>query len=140
MNGQATGNTMGTGEENKMIVEDQTLRAESTPTKTLIVFAIKTITVAFVGVISLFVVLWFLNNIIDNRIEQLDDRLAQLSGPAFWAKVERELDRAASPKGDLPAAKKAKLLNDVRVIVARWRPYLDVAADELKTPTVTGAK
>jgi hypothetical protein len=45
-------------------------------------------------------------------------------GAEFWSRVERELDRMASPESDLPAAKKEKLLADIRAIGAKWRPFL----------------
>ena len=45
-------------------------------------------------------------------------------GTEFWARVERELDRMASPEGDLPPAKKEKLLADIRAIGAKWRPFV----------------
>jgi hypothetical protein len=45
-------------------------------------------------------------------------------GAEFWSRVERELDRMASPESDLPAAKKEKLLADIRAIGVKWRPFL----------------
>jgi hypothetical protein len=45
-------------------------------------------------------------------------------GAEFWSRVERELDRMASPESDLPAAKKEKLLADIHAIGAKWRPFL----------------
>jgi len=54
--------------------------------------------------------------------------------PIIWGKIERELDRAADPASDLPPEKKQKLVNDVRVIVARWRPFLDAVAGEMQKP------
>jgi hypothetical protein len=45
-------------------------------------------------------------------------------GAEFWSRVERELDRMASPESDLPAAKKEKLLADIRAIGAKWRPFI----------------
>jgi hypothetical protein len=47
-----------------------------------------------------------------------------MGGPAFWGRIERELDRMASSESDLPEAKKQKLLADIRVIGAKWRPLL----------------
>jgi hypothetical protein len=48
--------------------------------------------------------------------------------------VEEELDRAASPASDLPPERKQKLINNVRTIVARWRPVID-ALQEDRPPT-----
>jgi hypothetical protein len=57
-----------------------------------------------------------------------------IGGPEMWAKVERILDRAADPSSDLPPEKKLNLINDVRVVVSRWRPFIDAAEDEMKKP------
>jgi hypothetical protein len=61
--------------------------------------------------------------------------LGNTTGAPFWGRVERELDRAADPATDLPPEKKQKLLNDVRMIVARWRPFIDTIQDELQKPS-----
>jgi hypothetical protein len=45
-------------------------------------------------------------------------------GQEFWVRVEREVDRMASPEADLPAAKKQKLLADIHAIGAKWRPFI----------------
>jgi hypothetical protein len=47
-----------------------------------------------------------------------------VGGSNFWAKVEKELDRAADPSQDIPEQKKLKLLADLRIIVKRWRPFV----------------
>jgi hypothetical protein len=56
-------------------------------------------------------------------------------GPQFWGKIEQKLDRAADVSSDLPPEKKQKLINDVRVIVARWRPFIDAVQSEMQKPT-----
>jgi hypothetical protein len=61
--------------------------------------------------------------------------LGHSTGAPFWGKVERELDRAADPATDMPPEKKQKLLNDVHVIVARWRPLIDAVRSELQKPS-----
>ena len=38
--------------------------------------------------------------------------------------MEGELDRMAQPGSDLPEAKKQKLLEDIRLIAAKWRPFV----------------
>jgi hypothetical protein len=69
----------------------------------------------------------------DSIIDSVKDAIASgTSGAQFWGKIERELDRAADPASDLPPEKKQKLLNDVRVIVVRWRPFLDTVQSELR--------
>ena len=48
-----------------------------------------------------------------------------IGGRKFWARLEEELDRAAAPASDLPPERKQKLINNVRVLAARWRPLID---------------
>ena len=55
-------------------------------------------------------------------------------GAEFWSRVERELDRMASPESDLPAAKKEKLLADIRAIGAKWRPFIAEVRSALTPP------
>ena len=55
-------------------------------------------------------------------------------GAEFWSRVERELDRMASPESDLPEAKKQKLLADIRAIGAKWRPFLSELHSALTPP------
>jgi hypothetical protein len=51
-------------------------------------------------------------------------QLIRVGGPQFWAKVERELERAAEPTRDLTPEQKHRLLSQIRVIVERWRPFM----------------
>jgi hypothetical protein len=48
----------------------------------------------------------------------------KIGGTVFWADVESSVARAADPTNDLPAAKKEALLADLRVLVNRWRPFV----------------
>jgi hypothetical protein len=127
-----------------MVADDEFLPTEPVVAKSFLVFAIKTAIIAAACVISLIAVLSYLGDLIDDRIAQLDKRIARLqavsSGAQFWGKIERELDRAASPASEMPAEEKEKLLNDVRVIVARWRPFLEAMTAEMQTPAPPPAK
>jgi hypothetical protein len=93
-------------------------------------FVIKTCIVAVViSACAIFVSDWL--------IQDVKESLAlPRGGPVFWAKLERALDRAAGSHEDLPPEKKQKLINDVRTIVARWRPFLDAIQNELQKPTL----
>ena len=55
-----------------------------------------------------------------------------LGGAGFWTKMEDEIDRMAEPSNDLPAERKQKLTNNVRTIIARWRPLIDAAQAEMQ--------
>ena len=56
------------------------------------------------------------------------DTGALRGGSQFWARIEQDLERQADPRNDLPEARKEKLLADLRVVVARWRPFVTEAS------------
>ncbi len=93
----------------------------------LLKFAIKACIVAVIVSAS---TIFIINSVAD----RFRDVFANASGRPFWTKVERELDHAAAPESDLPPEKKEKLLRDIHVIVARWRPFLDAVSSELQKP------
>ena len=103
-------------------------------------FAIKTCIVAgVISICAIIVVEWTVSTVEDFAARTTDDlraafstKIARGGGPQFWSSVERELDRAADPASDLPPETKRKLLHDVGVIVARWRPFIDAVRDELQ--------
>jgi hypothetical protein len=123
-------------------LEDDNL-ANKTPDRSgagLVTFIIKTTTVAVViSACVIFVVDWIigdLRDLADNTINEVRAELkaAPVSGRPFWTKIENELDRAADDSAELPAEQKQKLLRDVHVIVARWRPFLDAVQEEMQKP------
>ena len=61
-------------------------------------------------------------------------KLKQLTGRAFWARVEAELDRAADPKNAIPEEKKQKLLANIRAIATQWRPFVIEAGALISAP------
>ena len=83
-------------------------------------FAIKAVIVA----VAIAAVLMVSGLFIASSAQSVVSNVKAMGGPAFWGRVERELDRMASPEGDLPEAKKEKLLADIRAIGAKWRPFL----------------
>jgi hypothetical protein len=102
---------------------------------------IKTCIVAIViSLCTIFVVDWIIQSIEDSIARTGDNIVAALSSQApeggrkFWAEIERNIDIAADPRSDLPPEKKQQMLNDVRVIVARWRPFIDAISDEMQKP------
>jgi hypothetical protein len=103
-------------------------------------FIIKTCIVAIViSASSIFVVDWIIDSLEDSTGRTLANFQAQaahttIGGRQFWTKIENELDSVADPSSDLAPEKKQKLINDVRVIVARWRPFIDAAQNEMQKP------
>lgn len=103
----------------------------------LIFFAFKT---CIVVAAIIFVVSWVIDSlessatrVVDKVHDQIEASM-RLGGPKFWAKVERELDHAADNSSDLTPEKKQKLIHDIRVIVARWHPFVEAAQTEMNTP------
>jgi hypothetical protein len=102
-------------------------------------FAAKTAIVAIAVCVSAIVVSdWVIDSVesaVARTVENARSQLApKIGGHQFWAKFEREIDRAADPSNDLPPEKKQKLINDLRIIAARWRPVLEALQDEPQTP------
>ena len=103
-------------------------------------FVVKTLIVAVViSVCVIYVVDWVISDVRDlanNTINEVraELRAVPVSGRPFWTKLEGELDRAADDSSDLPPEQKQKLLRDVHVIVARWRPFIDAVQEEMQKP------
>jgi hypothetical protein len=106
----------------------------------IVPFAIKTCLLAVViSACTIFVVDSIIDSVEDATARAVVNVRAQLmdtpiGGQQFWIKLEHELDRAADPASDLPPEKKQKLINDMRVIVARWRPFVDTFERETQKP------
>ena len=105
----------------------------------IIQFAVKTCIVAVViSACGIFVADWIIKSVeasTANTISAVREQLAPtVGGRQFWINVKQQLDNAAAPSSDLPPEEKQKLLNDVRAIVSRWRPFIDAAQDELHKP------
>lgn len=63
-----------------------------------------------------------------------------IGGRKFWGRLEEELDRAAAPASDLPPERKQKLINNVRILAARWRPLIDALQDGRQAPAATASE
>jgi hypothetical protein len=48
----------------------------------------------------------------------------KIGGSQFWSKIESELDRVASADNNLAPEKQARLLQNIRAIVTRIRPFV----------------
>jgi hypothetical protein len=117
------------------------------PLDNILRFAAKTCIVALVtSACTIFVASWAIRNLEDSIARTISTQSRTISaqltkipigGARFWEKIEHELDSAADPSADLPPEKKERLLNDVRVIVARWRPFIDAAQSEIQNPVST---
>jgi hypothetical protein len=104
-------------------------------------FLIKACIIAIVISLSvIFVVDWTIQSVEDSISRTADNMVAALSsqiptgGRKFWTEIEHNIDLAAAPNFDLAPEKKQRILNDVRIIVARWRPFIDAVYDEMEKP------
>jgi hypothetical protein len=104
-------------------------------------FLIKTCIIAIVMSLSvIFVVDWTIQSVEDSISRTGDNMVAALSsqiptgGRKFWTEIERNIDLAAAPNSDLAPEKKQRILNDVRIIVARWRPFIEAVSDGMEKP------
>jgi hypothetical protein len=69
---------------------------------------------------------------IENAVNNV--KSVKIGGSQFWTRMEDELDRMARPGGDLPEVKKQKLLADIRMIAAKWRPLVAEIQSALADP------
>ena len=71
-------------------------------------------------------------SLVTGFIEQKADELAILKGgPAFWGEMEGKLYKLASAP-DLPPEKKEKIVNALRTLSLRYKPYVDAIAGDVK--------
>lgn len=93
-------------------------------------FAVK----VFIVAAAIAAVLMISGLFIASSAQSVVSNIKGMGGSAFWGRVERELDRMASPESDLPEAKKQKLLADIRAIGAKWRPFVVELRSALEAP------
>jgi hypothetical protein len=88
-------------------------------------FAFKTAIVAAAILLSAWITLDMLDDFANRRMQQFDSTIrSAFGGKQFWTKLEDELDRLADPRSDLSPQKKQKILSQIKIISARWRPFL----------------
>jgi hypothetical protein len=98
-------------------------------------FLLKTVIVCLAIIVSGWIMLSLLDDLVTRRMEQLERTVraaTAIGGNQFWSKLEGELDRLADPKTDLTPEKKQKILSQIKVISDRWRPFLVEAASTIE--------
>jgi hypothetical protein len=98
-------------------------------------FAAKTVTVVAAVTIGLWIIIGQVFDRLDDMIDRGTMELqgvvqsaTHIGGRSFWTRLQKELDRAASPANDLSPAEKQKLLADIRVLSERYRPFVSEAS------------
>jgi hypothetical protein len=80
--------------------------------------------------VAILVILYGAGQFIAFQIESQKEQLAFLKGgPAFWGQMEGKLYKLAD-EPDLPSEKKQKILNALRKLSVKYKPYLDAVAGE----------
>ena len=102
----------------------------------ILLFAAKTCIVAVVvTACAVFAADWVIGSAEDSFARSVRSvQQTSIGGRKFWARLEEELDRAAAPASDLPPERKQKLINNVRILTARWRPLIDALQDGRQAP------
>ena len=98
-------------------------------------FAAKTVTVVAAVTIGLWIIIGQVFDRLDKMIDagtiELQEMVrsaTRIGGRSFWTRLEKELDKAASPANDLSPEQKQKLLADIRVLSERYRPFVSEAS------------
>jgi hypothetical protein len=98
--------------------------------RAIVQFAVKTL---IVGVVITGCLLYLIDSVVSDVSDMIDVQIARLheakfSGRAFWANLERALDRAAAPDNALSPERQQKLLADIHILAERARPFVAEAA------------
>ena len=97
----------------------------------IVLFATKTcIVAAIVTACTIFAADWVIGSAEQSFARSVRSvQQFSIGGRKFWARLEEELDRAASPDADMSPERKQKLIDNVRILAARWRPLIDALQD-----------
>jgi hypothetical protein len=102
----------------------------SAPGGSLGQFVAKTFIVVAACTIGIIAVLWFVDSVIEARINQIDEIIAmhlktsKISNHDLWTRFEKTLEKQAGPAGEISAEERRKIVAEVRIIGDRWRPFV----------------
>lgn len=102
-------------------VESAETKARAGEFSSLQIFLVKVCTVAVAAIIFVYFSLAIL-------ISSAEEKFASMSGPAFWQSVESKLNKLAT-QPDLPPEKKQKIIDNLRRLSQKYRPYIDALKD-----------
>ena len=92
----------------------------------LLLFAGKALIAAVIFVGSVLIIAVHIENKM-SRFAQEIQKATKIGGSEFWKKIEQEIDRAGDPEQAISPEKKQKILSELRVITAQWKPFLTEA-------------
>ena len=79
---------------------------------------------------AIVIVLYFAVDFLEGFVERKADQFTALrGGPAFWATMEQKL-YALADEPDLPPEKKKKLIDALRRLSSKYKPYLEALNGE----------
>jgi hypothetical protein len=97
--------------------------AEHSPASPLQTFAAKTAIVT----VAILVILYGAASLVTSSIDEYTEVLK--GGPTFWGTLEGKLYKLAD-EPDLPPEKKKRILDALRKLSVKYKPYLDAASPE----------
>jgi hypothetical protein len=106
--------------------ESDLMVAEDKPLSPLQIFFAKVAIVTVAILVILYGAGYFITSYIESQREQL---LVLKGGPAFWGIMEGKLYKLAD-EPDLPPEKKKKIVDALRKLSAKYKPYFDAVASE----------
>ncbi|MFK4383596.1 hypothetical protein [Bradyrhizobium sp. USDA 223] len=102
-------------------VEGAVGRVTSSQFSPLGIFLIKVCAVTVAAIVFVYFSLAIL-------VSTAEDKFAAMGGSAFWVSVESKLEKLAS-QPDLPPEKKQKIVDTLRRLSQKYRPYIDALKD-----------
>jgi hypothetical protein len=109
-----------------MSESDDLMVAEDKPLSPLQVFFAKVAIVTIAILIILYGIGYFISSYLESQTESI--RILK-GGPAFWGLMETKLYRLAD-EPDLPPEKKKKIVDALRKLSTKYKPYFEAAAGE----------
>jgi hypothetical protein len=99
----------------------------------LLLFAGKALIAAIIFVASILIIAVHIENKV-SRFAQEAQKATKIGGSEFWKKIEQEIDRAGDPDQAISPEKKQKILGELRLITAQWKPFLTEAYSIVTAP------
>jgi hypothetical protein len=106
--------------------ESDLMVAEDRPMTPLQIFFAKVAIVTIAILVILYGIGYFVTSYIESQTEAIK---ILKGGPAFWSLMETKLYRMAD-EPDLPPEKKKKIIDALRKLSTKYRPYFEAVAGE----------
>jgi hypothetical protein len=112
------------------VSESDLIVAEDKPLSPLQIFFAKVAIVTVAVLVILYGAVYFIGSFVESQQEQFQEQLQILrGGPAFWGTIESKLYKLAD-EPDLPPEKKKKIVDALRKLSSKYRPYFEALAGD----------